>query len=313
MIKTIIQPESNGNAIITIANGKTYEKKWNDFSRVNWEEYCNKHKLGLFLVTEDLISKDDPYWKKATWQKLILGDSILQYDTEVVNLCYIDSDFLINPKAPNVFDNFQEEKISLVSQFKNLPFDEHLIKRRISFLRNKYYDNKYPLDSAIFMSIDDLCNYHNKPRLKDYACAGFFIFNVKNHSKKLKELFFKYKSGIDSITGGGDEFHFNFEIQNNLPIQWLDYKYQALWVYEMAAYYPFLYQTKNQNNNDLIKSCVQTSLENNFFLHFAGSWHESEMLLIEGIFKRSDVMKEFNEYLNQSVTGQPKGVIKPKK
>ena len=73
-----------------------------------------------------------------------------------------------------------------------------------------------------------------------------------------------------------------------------------------------LIPNKNQNN-DLIKSCVQTSLENNFFLHFAGSWHESEMLLIEGIFKRSDVMKEFNEYLNQSVTGQPKGVIKPKK
>ena len=140
-----------------------------------------------------------------------------------------------------------------------------------------------------------------------------FYFQCKKPFKKIKKLFFKYKSGIDSITGGGDEFHFNFEIQNNLPIQWLDYKYQALWVYEMAAYYPFLYQTKNQNNNDLIKSCVLTSLENNFFLHFAGSWHESEMLLIEGIFKSSDVMKEFNEYLNQSVTGQPKGVIKPKK
>ena len=80
----------------------------------------------------------------------------------------------------------------------------------------------------------------------------------------------------------------------------------------MAAYYPFLYQTINQNNTDLIKSCVLTSLENNFFLHFAGSWYESEMLMIEGLFKESNVMKEFNHYLNQSVTGEPKGVIKPK-
>ena len=58
MIKTIIQPSKNGNAIITIANGKTYEKKWNNYPRENWKEYCNKYELGLFVVVEDLISKD---------------------------------------------------------------------------------------------------------------------------------------------------------------------------------------------------------------------------------------------------------------
>tara|TARA_B100000925_G_scaffold289715_1_gene273233 strand:- start:756 stop:1694 length:939 start_codon:yes stop_codon:yes gene_type:complete len=310
MIKEIIETKESGNAIISIAIGEIYEKKWHKFVSENWKEYCVKNKLGLFLVTDNLIPKQNPHWKKATWQKLILGVSIEKYSKKVKNLCYIDSDFLINKNAKNVFDNYEEDKISLVSQFKHLPFDEHLIKRRISFFRNKYYSSEYPLDSAIYMTIDDLCNYHDKPKLNDYACAGFFIFNVKSHSKKMKECFCKYTSTIETVTGGGDEFHFNFEIQSNFNIKWLEYKYQALWLYEMAAYYPFLYKKENQTNKDLIKSCVITSLENNFFLHFAGSWHESNMIYIDNLINSQD-QKKFDDYMTQKVTGEPKGMIKP--
>ncbi len=312
MIKEIIGTKESGNAIISIAIGESYEKKWHRYVSKNWEYYCQKNKLGLFLVTDNLISKQNSHWKKATWQKLILGDSIKKYNKKVKNLCYIDSDFLINGNAKNVFDDYDEDKISLVSQFKDLPYDEHLIKRRISFFRNKYYSKRYPLDSAIFMTIDDLCNYHDKPKLNDYACAGFFIFNVKSHSKKMKESFFKYTSKVETITGGGDNFHFNFEIQSNFKIKWLEYKFQALWLYEMAAYYPFLYKKENQKNKDLIKSCVLTSLQNNFFLHFAGSWYESEMIFIDNLCHVEE-QKEFDNYMTQNVTGEPKGIIKPVK
>ena len=55
-----------------------------------------------------------------------------------------------------------------------------------------------------------------------------FYFQCKKPFKKIKNYFLNIKY-IDSITGGRRVL-FNFEIQNNLPIQWLDYKYQALWV-----------------------------------------------------------------------------------
>ena len=77
MIKEIIETKESGNAIISIAIGGIYEKKWHKFVSENWKEYCDKNKLGLFLVTDNLISKQNPYWKKATWQKLILGVSIV--------------------------------------------------------------------------------------------------------------------------------------------------------------------------------------------------------------------------------------------
>ena len=101
---------------------------------------------------------------------------------------------------------------------------------------------------------------------------------------------------------------------NNLSVNWLDYRYQAIWLYEMAAYYPFLYQMTNQNNTDLIKSCVLTSLENNFFLHFAGAWNESEMLLVDGLLEDENYNnKEFNQYLNKNISGVPRGLILPNK
>ena len=44
----------------------------------------------------------------------------------------------------------------------------------------------------------------------------------------------------------------------------------------MAIYYPFLYETKSIRNNEITKSIV-ASLKNNYFLHFAGTWHEGQM------------------------------------
>ena len=39
----------------------------------------------------------------------------------------------------------------------------------------------------------------------------------------------------------------------------------------------FFIQKKYRNNKLLIANCIATSLMNNYFLHFAGSWHEAKM------------------------------------
>lgn len=312
MIKTILEPGPSGNTLITIAIGDTYKRQWEKYARENWINYCIKNQLGLFLVDDNMIDEKHPYWKKATWQKMLLGVRVRELNKDVKNVCYIDSDFLINQNAPNVFSHANEDCVNLVSLFKNLPYDNEFVKRRVSFLRNKYYSNDYPLDSALFMNIQDLCEYHNTPLLDDFCCAGFFVFNVAKHSDQLSELFYKYKKNIKSITNGGDQFHFNYEIQSVFPINWLPYKFQAIWLYEMASHYPFLYYKENQKNKDLIRAAVLTTLENNYFLHFAGSWFESDMWLIDELFEYKKSEKEdFDNYLTRKIIGLPKGTIKP--
>ena len=129
----------------------------------------------------------------------------------------------------------------------------------------------------------------------------------------MKKWFDKYNKDIDTLTGGGDQPILNYEFLNYGKINWLDYKYQSLWIYEIAWKYPFLYDY-GRKNKDLIKECVEASLISNYFLHFAGSWYESDMWKIKGFFnkkKKKELLKDYYIYLNTPLTGDPVGIKKP--
>ena len=52
----------------------------------------------------------------------------------------------------------------------------------------------------------------------------------------------------------------------------------------------------------------------NYFLHFAGLWHESEMWKLGDVFeskKKKREIEDYYKYLDMSVTGESKGKINP--
>ena len=312
-MRILIEPGLSKNVLATIAIGSKYYALWKKHAFPGWKKYCERHQLGLIVFDSDLVSKENKYWKKATWQKMLIGE-VLKYSAIMVeSVCYLDIDILINHKAPNIFEYYDSETIALVSQRNNLPYSLDTTLRRLAFLRHNHYDANYPLDSALFMSLKQIYGYHNLSVQKDYACMGLFIFNVHKHSALMHSWFQKYDRNVHSLTGGGDEPHINYEIQNWGKISWLDYKFQALWIYEMAWKYPFLYDFA-RDNKALISECVEASLYSNYFLHFAGSWYESDMWKINGVFEgiaKNKILDSYYEYLKTPVTGEPKGPIKP--
>lgn len=312
--KIILDSKGSKNYIVTIAIGEQYCKDWENYALPSWKVYCEKFDIGLIVFTNDLVLKEDPKWKKATWQKLLIGRTLKNCIPEIDNICYLDTDILISPIAPDVFKNFDKKSISLVSLRKNLPYSYNEVLRKIAFFRNYYYDINYPLDSALFISIPDLYNYHGLDPVDDESCAGFFIFNVDEKSDLLSNYFFEIDSNINSITGGGDQTHFNHFVQKNSKVNWMGYKYQAIWVFEMASKYPFLYKNKD-NKDNLIQDCIDASLLDNYFLHFAGSWHESQMWKTYkyNYFDNLIVLyNKFIKYEKSNLTGKPQGIIKPK-
>ena len=163
------------------------------------------------------------------------------------------------------------------------------------------------------MNIKQLYNFHKLKVQKDFACAGFFVFNVKIFSQVMKKWFFKYKKKINTLTGGGDQPIFNYEAFKTKKIKILDYKFQALWLYEVAHKYNFLYKYKKKKNN-YIKDCIEASLAENYFLHFAGSWYEGQMWKMKNIFdeKKQNEIRKFKKYLQIKAKGTPKGRVLPK-
>jgi hypothetical protein len=63
----------------------------------------------------------------------------------------------------------------------------------------------------------------------------------------------------------------------------------------------------------MINKCVDSVLLDNYFLHFAGSWHESEMWKSDEILKLKSIsmMNDFAMYLKQKVSGEPVGMVTP--
>ena len=279
-----------------------------------WRLYCARHGIGLVVFESDLIAKDSRLWKKRQWQKLLIGDELQKHLPTVRNVCYLDTDILINYTAPNVFDGYKEKTIGLVSQKRSLPYPLEDVLRRIAFYRHNYFSKDYPLDSALFMSVEKIYEYHNVAPQDDYACTGFYLFNVSEHSSLMKSWFEKYDNSITSLTDGGEEAHTNYEIQNYGNVSWMDYKWQALWIYEMAWKYPFLYD-RGHTDVRLVRECIEASLHTNYFLHFAGSWPDSQMWMVGGFFendRQNILLEEYSRYLSMPVTGVPRGPVKPR-
>ncbi len=314
-MKLILEPGKSKNIIATIAIGSEYLDSWEQYALPNWKEYCIRNELGLLVINEDLISRNNKFWKKPTWQKLLIGDALNKSNLIIENVCYLDTDILINPNAPNIFDSYNSENFGLVSLRNNLPFPYEEVIRRIAFLRHNYYDNNYPLDSALHINLNDLYKYHMLPVQPDEACMGLIIFNISNHADIMKSWFYKYDANVQSITNGGDQTHLNFEIQNYNKMSWLDYRFQSIWVFEMAWKYPFLYSTE-YSKSDLIKECIEASLHANFFLHFAGAWHESIMWKLGTIFEKENSRKLLDDYFlysKRELKGNPIGMVRPMK
>ena len=307
-MKIIKKSKNSNNYIATVAIGEKHSKEFQTYILPSWVMYCEKYDLGLVVFESDLIDKSHYKWKKSNWHRLLMGSKLKKLNAN--NVCYLDTDILINPLSPNVFDFHDDEKISVVSQTK-LPFEHSKVLRKIAFFRNRYLSSDYPLDSALFISREGFYKYHKFPVQQDVFCSGFLIFNVSLFSDIMEKWFFKYPSDVETITNGGDEPVLNYEFQNHGKIKWLDYKFQALWLYEMSEKYPFLYQ--DMENTKLVKKCIQASLQQNYFLHFAGKWEG-------GAYKDSTILDDnfllelqaFNEYLKNPVSGKPLGTIHPK-
>jgi len=313
-MKVYLKSKSN-NYIVTIAIGKIYLNNWKEFALPTWKKYCLKHDIGLIVFTKELISKEDPKWKKPTWQKLLLGIKLSELKLIIKNVCYMDTDFLINyVNAPNIFKFYNPKTIGVVSMHKNINCSIDYALKSVAFNRKKFVDSNFPLNSALHLNIEEKFKFDNLKVFNDFFCAGLFLFNIKNHSKILNNWFNKYDSKIVTMTGG-DQPLMNYEILNYNKITWLDYKFHTIWLYEIGYKYPFLLHKKNNSKKEII-NCIEASLMSCYFLHFAGSWIESNMWKNKNILlskEKNKYYREFSIYLSKKIKPKNYGKISAKK
>ncbi len=305
--KIFLKPRKSKNYIVNILIGNKVKNEWENYSKNLLLQYCKNNNLGLIVFYKSFVVKKG-YYSNPVFNKFLFADYISKYLKFIENVCYMDHDILCNPLAPNIFNFFKRDKFNVVSKYENTPYpqDDYFLKRRAAFMRKHYYQKSFPLDSALTISREDTYKFHNWPDLGNYFCSGIIMFNIKNKANFFLKIYKKYeKKNIFTLTTG-EEPIINYEILKTKKINWLDYRFQALWLYEMNSKYPFLYKYKI--NQKIVKDCIENTLSENYFVHFSGKWPEGQMWKNKGIFtnKKINFYKKFNEYLKRKLKSKPR-------
>lgn len=289
------------NYIVSVAIGKKHYNEWKKYSSKLWVKYCKKNNLGIIIIKKDLISKKDLSWKSPTWQRLLVGHYLHLHVKKITNICLLDTDILINPLSPNIFNKLRKDKISAVTAFKNIPFykSNFNLRKKLVFLRKNFLNSKYPLNSSLTASPNEIFKHYKFKRIfNNYFVAGVLVFDVRAFKNILLNIYKKYCNSNLKKKFIGVEVPLNNELMSLNLVNWIDYKFQAIWLFEIADKYNFLYYKKFKDKK-ILKIIIEQILIDNYFLHFAGTLSDAKDLWkISNILDDKKKIKIIKSYQN---------------
>ena len=274
-------------AICLTAIGEEFIRDFEKISLPHFRAYAKKYDLGLLLLKDYLVEKQKlhkPYDSNPNFQRLLFPQYIKKNFPNYKYICDIDIDCLPGPVARNIFDftNFENRNDIFLTTPVPPNFLRKDIGKRISLLRQIFQNKDFPLDSLLSASDEDEKKIYDTHFSGHIAVIGTCVANVEI----LSEIFLEVYDRISTNFGGYLQLLTNKYFRDLGNVKWLPYEFQAIWNYEVALNYPFLFSKKYSH---LAKSCVLQSLLKVDMLHFAGNWKENK------IFKEGPFLKFDNE------------------
>jgi hypothetical protein len=261
--------------LLTTAIGGDYFQRWSSHVEPSWRRYAEEHGLGIAVVTEDLFRGEEPALNGA-WQKMLAPRELRHVLARDVRCALLDTDLFVAAGAASVFDEVPKGQIAVVSETRNLPLPIGQLRNRIALLRHHFLDPDFPLNSILNATPEQVFEWAGLTPFDDYFCAGMFIVDTEHHAEALAEAYRTAPQGDDYHgIGSWEEVWLNHWVQSRRDVTWLDYRWHALWILEVAAHYPFLYA--KEASEELARWCLGASLLRNEFVHLAGRW-ESALL-----------------------------------
>ena len=261
----------NKKAIVTLIIGERYKNAWEQYCLPNWEVYAKNHQLDIIAIDSPIDPNDQ---RSPAWQKCLIleYEKVQQYE----QIVWIDSDIIINPKAPSIFSGVPLEKVGAVEGFEQLYKDGEFPKEMLDYLKTPYKNAKG------WYSLNHL-KTHDK-----VVQTGVLVLSPNHHKELLRKV---YDSPTDSKTGDYEMPLLSHEILNNQLIQWLDKGFNLLWSAQMVFQYPqclppkqkdffFIRQWKKYIRGhyqfppkNILNSSLKEAVDKSYFLHFAGNAH----------------------------------------
>ena len=300
------------HALVTSAIGGSYLQDFKEFSLLTWKEYAQRCGLGVIVFADGSVSEETLAGFNGAWLKMLLPELVAKEFPKITRLALIDTDIIINPAAPNVFDSTPHGHVGVVPEFGPDPTRNTESRKRLAFLRRKYYDPSYPLDSILFASAEQVYVEEGFEPLSASFCSGLIVLDVV-FASDFSAWFEEAKTADRRPAVAWEQTYLNHKVLTQLPHHWLESEFQVIWNLEMASSHPSLYQLGDLSDTEFAQHCVADTLNRAYFLHFAGSWPESTAWKNspqQVINKMVSLFEpEFQEYLGTQSTGVARGKL----
>jgi len=204
-------------------------------------------------------------------------------------VAWVDSDILINPTSPSVFENVPLEMIGAVDLYATPNVEDYRI-----WLEKLY--EYWTKNGTSFINNVTPTDYHKKfgfeGEFQSVVQTGVLVLSPQYHNGLLEHVYNTYEDK------GGGRWNYemrplSYEILTNELAYWLNPKFNTQWPYIKQFLYPFLNSSDSYIHKAINKvmrksglapkfslaaKCVTTAFLNNYFLHFSGK--ASEMMYV---------------------------------
>jgi lipopolysaccharide biosynthesis glycosyltransferase len=235
LLNSSIVKKDRKNLVITICIEDNKSANVNDFYKI-----CGQYTIPLMKqyaesIKADFIIITESDCKYFTCNKYKIKNYLEKYD----RVLYLDSDIIVKPNSPNIFDEVPEE------MFGALDFGK-------STEKNKFLMLKYLEEAQVFVDNKEFC----QKLLNSYNGKGMINAGVLVVSKCHQNCFKKPKKEIAIKDGAAlfkDQIWQNYLIlKNEAPVYFLDEKWNFRYPYK---------------NNMRLRKALTKGV---FFVHFNG-------------------------------------------
>lgn len=254
-------------ALVTLTLGSRHRDLWLAHARASWEDYARRHGFDLIAIDTPLDESPRAQARSPAWQKLlILGHPPVREYEQVV---WLDSDIVIHPQAPSVFERVPLDRVGAVEEFSNPTPQIYLDALRRCYAAS---DISY----GTYARCETRHEFYRVFGFQDGPDAvvhsGVMVFSPVHHRELLEHVYDAYEEKPNLLM---EMRPLSYELVRSGRVHWLDPRFNLIWAFYMAARFPFLF---NYPEHPAAGECVRQAFAESYFLHFAGLGGEIGLL-----------------------------------
>ena len=250
-------------AIVTLAIGTDYARRFEQFCRKDWTAYAERHGFDLIVIDEPLDTSERARGRSPAWQKcLVLGAlESAGYERAV----WVDSDICINPGAPSILEGVPLERIGATDEHG---FPAPAVRQTILQGIIASAPESGPFDRRYWQGWRDPGAWHAAigvpPGQAHIVQTGVLVLSPKHHRALLEHVYHAY----DDCGPNYEMRPLSYEIQARELQHWIDPRFNALlwWMFLHRSMGSRQIETQSEMRDFLLESYRRS-----YFLHFAGA------------------------------------------